>query len=67
MAVRKGSRDVEADLNKSMPAADAVKLGTLLNELVNSYNALLAKLDADTGVTDANYASSRKVKALGER
>lgn len=30
---------------------------TLANELKTDHNAVLAKLDADTGVTDTNYAS----------
>lgn len=33
------------------------KLTTLCNELKVDHNALLAKLDADAGVTDTNYAS----------
>lgn len=67
MPSRKGYRDVEADLNKAMPANDAVKLGTLLNELVTNYNALLAKLNADVGVTDTNYAALLSVKPLNGR
>lgn len=32
-------------------------LATLANELKADHNALLAKLDADAGVTDADYAA----------
>jgi hypothetical protein len=51
-------------LNRSMPAAYKVKLGSTLDEviaaynsLVTKYNATLAKLDADAGVTDTNYSA----------
>jgi len=33
------------------------QLVTLANELKTDHNALLAKLDADAGVTDTNYAA----------
>lgn len=35
----------------------------LVNELKADFNALLAKLDADAGVTDTNYAATRSVAA----
>ena len=38
-------------------------LRTLANELKTDHNALLAKLDADAGVTDANYAASHTIAA----
>lgn len=51
-------------LDRSMPAADQANLGLNLaelqtkhNALVAQYNALLAKLDADAGITDVNYAT----------
>ena len=51
-------------LNRSMPAAHKVMLGDLLNQIIAAYNdlatkhnALLAKLDADAGVTDTNYTA----------
>lgn len=34
------------------------QLVTLANELKADHNALLAKLDADAGVTDTNYAAT---------
>lgn len=52
------------ELTRSMPAADRVQLGALLQDLIAAQNAqntavtaLLAKLDADAGVTDTNYAA----------
>ncbi len=36
---------------------------TLVNELKTDYNLVLAKLDADAGVTDTNYAATRAVAA----
>ena len=51
-------------LNRSMPAAYKVKLGSTLDELIaahndlaTKYNATLAKLDLDGTVTDTNYAA----------
>ncbi len=38
-------------------------LATLVNELKADHNALLAKLDADAGVTDTNYAASHATSA----
>lgn len=40
-----------------------VALVALANELRTDYAALLAKLDADAGVTDANYASTLGISA----
>lgn len=59
-------------LNKMNPAAAATKLGdrvaaaetsvtantAALATLKTQFNALLAKLDADGGVTDTNYSST---------
>ena len=53
------------ELNRSSPIADDVKLGDLLNTLIANHNALCAKLDADAGVTDTNYAAALGIKALG--
>jgi hypothetical protein len=51
-------------LNRSMPAAYKVKLGSTLdeiiaayNDLATKYNATLAKLDLDTGVAGTDYAA----------
>lgn len=57
-------------VNKSSPAMSKAKLGDVVAELVaqvntlsTNYNAVLAKLDADAGVTDTNYTSTRAVPA----
>jgi hypothetical protein len=52
-------------LNRSSPIADDVKLGDLLNTMITNHNALCAKLDADAGVTDTNYAATLGIKPLG--
>lgn len=39
------------------------QMRTLVNELKADHNALLAKLDADAGVTDTNYAATVAVAA----
>lgn len=59
-----GTGNVQDELNRCMPAAAHAKLGDILNDLLTAYNdlaakynALLVKLDADAGVTDANYAA----------
>lgn len=53
-------------LNRQNPASARVKLGDVMQELLTAYNdlatkhnALLAKLDADAGVTDTNYAATQ--------
>ena len=58
------------ELNRGSRAAARVKMGSLLNDLIFSNNALrlalvalLAKLDADAGVTDVNYTSTATVPA----
>jgi len=38
-------------------------LVVLLADLVTKFNAVLAKLDADAGVTDTNYASLHAIAA----
>jgi hypothetical protein len=58
---------VESQLNRASPANADAQLGTLLRELITSHNALLAKLDADGGVTDTNYNATLKVKDLESR
>jgi uncharacterized protein YoaH (UPF0181 family) len=42
---------------------DLNAIKNLANELKADHNALLAKLDADTGVTDTNYATLHTVSA----
>jgi hypothetical protein len=72
MVMLSGTRDVQDELNRSMPAAKHALLGDTLvdvitahnalvdnfNTLVTQYTALLAKLDADAGVTDTDYGAT---------
>ena len=60
-----GNINLQDHLNRSMPIAKDVGLGDLLQELVTAYNdlatqynALLAKLDSDGGITDTDYAAT---------
>ena len=57
-------------LNKTSPGTYKAKLGDVVaeltaqvNALTTAHNALAAKLDADAGVTDTNYASTTGVTA----
>lgn len=50
-----------------MPAAAHSKLGSLLEEIITKHNTLVAKLDADAGVTDTNFGALLKIKPLAER
>lgn len=59
------SRNLQDELNRALPANAHAKLGDLLVDLITAVNAntvavkaLAAKLDADEGVTDTNYAST---------
>lgn len=54
-------------LNRSYPAMARAKLGDVLQELIDQHNALLAKLDADTGVTGTDYASTLGIADLEDR
>jgi hypothetical protein len=56
-----------ADLNRSDRAADNVKLGDVLRDLIANFNALLAKLDGDTGVNATNHAATLAVAKLEDR
>lgn len=58
---------VQSQLNRMNPAAADAKLGDLLNEIITKQNALLAKLDADAGVTDTNYAATLAVAGIETR
>jgi len=60
-------RNLKDELNRMNPAAAHVKLGDVVDELIAKHNALLAKLDADAGVTDTNYTSLLRVAPLVER
>lgn len=54
-------------LNDSMPAAKKAKLGHAIDDLITNFNALLAKLDLDAGVTDTTYTSLLGVVAIDQR
>ena len=60
-------RNLKDELNRMNPAADHVKLGDVVDELITKHNAAMAKLDADAGVTDTNYAALYRVAPLAER
>lgn len=61
MAVRAETAATEFPI-EAEPNLDTVavltQLATLTAELRTDHNALLAKLDADAGVTDTNYAAT---------
>ena len=59
--------DPKDALNRAMPANARVQLGDVVNDLITQHNALLAKLDADVGVTGTDYVATLKVKTLAER
>lgn len=70
MANINASGSAQDQLNRCMPAAADVKLGNLLAELIarnnaltSAFNAVLAKLDDDAGVTDTNYEATHAVSA----
>ena len=60
-------RNLKDELNRMNPAAAHVKLGDVVDELIAKHNALLAKLDADAGVTDVNFTTLLRVAPLSER
>ncbi|WP_288075416.1 hypothetical protein [Pseudomonas sp.] len=63
----RNSRDAVELINNLTPAADYVKLGAIMDELITKHNALCVKLDADVGVTDTNYASTLGIATLQSR
>lgn len=67
MATKSGTGNLVDELNRCMPAAAHSKLGSLLEEIITKHNALVAKLDADAGVTDTNFGALLKIKPLAER
>lgn len=67
MANVNGTGNLQDELNRMNPAAGHAKLGDLLTEIITKHNALAAKLDADAGVTDTNYAATLKIAPLSER
>lgn len=61
------ARNKQKELNSVTRATDRAKLGDLLQELIDKYNALCAKLDADVGVTDTNYAATLGMTDINAR
>lgn len=53
-------------LDRSDPGRAVAKLGAKLQALMESYNALLLKLDADAGVTGTDYSALRKIETLDD-
>lgn len=60
-------RNLKDELNRMNPTAAHVKLGDVVDELIEKHNALLAKLDADEAVTDSDYVATLRVPSLSER
>lgn len=58
MAIPKGSGNLQRDLNHSMPAADAVRLGDLLADIIANLNALT------TQAALASYAQLTTLKPV---
>lgn len=67
MPSKNGTGNLRDELNRMNPAANHAMLGDLLNEIIAKHNALAAKLDADAGVTDTNFASTLRIAPLAER
>lgn len=63
----RNSRNAAEMLNKLSPTTDYVKLGNIMDEMITKHNALCAKLDADAGVTDTNYAATLGIATLQSR
>lgn len=61
------AQDNQKALNKMAPAAKQAALGDCINDLITKNNALLAKLDADTGVASTDYAATLAVTTLASR
>lgn len=53
-----GRRDASEELTHDAPNATVEGMLTKQDELIDAIKALCVKLDADVGVTDADYASS---------
>lgn len=58
---------VEQQLNRSSPAAADAQLGTTIKDLITNFNALLAKLDGDAGVSATNHVATLAVTPLESR
>ena len=60
----KGSGNPQRDLNHTTPAANTVRLGDLLNDIITSHNALLAALQAASGGNVPVLTSVNAVRTL---
>lgn len=65
-------RNLQDELNRTTPGAAHAKLGDIVNDLIGAVNAnttalkaMSAKLDADAGITDTNYASTLTASLSG--
>lgn len=58
----KSAKQIAGDLNRMNRAAANAKLGDVLADLIVSHNALLAKLDTDSGVSATDHAATLAVK-----
>lgn len=67
MPSKNGTGNLRDELNRMNPASNHAMLGDLIDEIIAKHNALAAKLDADAGVTDVNYASTLRIAPLAER
>ena len=67
MTITRGTGDPQNELNRMSPAARDAKLGDCINDLITGFNLLLAKMDADAGITDTDYASTLTLKTIVER
>lgn len=61
------NRNLEEMLNNATPGTSYAQLGTLLEELIDKHNELLAKLDADAGITDTDYEATLGIVGLASR
>lgn len=57
MALAANKKVPAAAASPMVPGAWAYELIASFNDLLDKYNAVLVKLDADAGVTDVNYES----------
>lgn len=67
MANVNGTGNLKDELNRMNPASAHAKLGDLMDEIITKHNALLAKLDADTGVAATDHAATLRIAPLAER
>ena len=67
MASKNGTGNLRDELNRMNPASNHAMLGDVIEEIITKHNALAAKLDADAGVTDTNFASTLRIAPLSER